>query len=43
MLFLIDNKKGQICKSQGIRFAYHNHDHAFAKRQAGFIAEEVLL
>ena len=37
------NQKGEICKARGLRFAYHNHDQAFAKRPSGFIAEEVLL
>jgi sugar phosphate isomerase/epimerase len=26
------NQKGKICKAKGLRFAYHNHDQAFAKR-----------
>jgi len=37
------NKKGEVCKTNGIRFAFHNHDQAFLQRPAGFIAEEVLL
>ena|ERR1035437_338165 len=37
------NKKGEICKSNGFRFAYHNHDQAFVQRPGGFISEEILL
>ncbi|MEP6926050.1 MAG: sugar phosphate isomerase/epimerase [Ginsengibacter sp.] len=37
------NAKGEICKKSGLRFAFHNHDQAFRKRDSGFIAEEVLL
>jgi sugar phosphate isomerase/epimerase len=37
------NQKGEICKSRGLRFAYHNHDQAFVQRPTAFIAEEVLL
>ncbi|MBE7177109.1 MAG: sugar phosphate isomerase/epimerase [Mucilaginibacter polytrichastri] len=25
------NKRGEVCKKNGIRFAYHNHDYAFKK------------
>ena len=37
------NQRGKVCKVRGLRFAYHNHDQAFAKRPSDFIAEEVLL
>jgi len=37
------NQRGKVCKARGLRFAYHNHDQAFAKRPSGFIAEEILL
>ena len=37
------NQRGKVCKARGLRFGYHNHDQAFAKRPSGFIAEEVLL
>ncbi len=37
------NEKGQICKSKGLKFAFHNHDQAFATRESGFIAEDVLM
>ena len=37
------NQKGAICKSHGLKFAFHNHDQAFNTRPAGFVAEEVLL
>ena len=37
------NQRGKVCNARGLRFAYHNHDQAFAKRPSGFIAEEVLL
>lgn len=37
------NRKGEICKSNGLRFAYHNHDQTFVQRPGGFIPQEVLL
>jgi sugar phosphate isomerase/epimerase len=37
------NQKGQVCKSKGIRFAYHNHDQTFKTRESGFNAQELLL
>ncbi len=37
------NEKGQICKSNGLRFAFHNHDQAFTTRESGFVAEDVLM
>ena len=37
------NKKGEICKSHGLRFAYHNHDQSFAQRPDGFIPQQVLM
>jgi sugar phosphate isomerase/epimerase len=36
------NKKGEICKSNGIRFAYHNHDYSF-KKMDGQIPQEVMM
>ncbi|HEV8079871.1 MAG TPA: sugar phosphate isomerase/epimerase [Chitinophagaceae bacterium] len=37
------NEKGEICKRNGIKFAYHNHDQTFTQRTGGFIPQEVLL
>ncbi len=34
--------KGEICRKNGIRFAYHNHDYSF-KPQDGQIPEDVML
>ena len=36
------NKKGEICKKNGIRFAYHNHDYSF-KEVEGQIPQEVMM
>lgn len=36
------NAKGEICKKNGIRFAYHNHDYSFTA-QDGEIPEDVML
>lgn len=36
------NKYGQICKSNGIRFAYHNHDYSFRELE-GQIPHKLLL
>ena len=36
------NKKGEICKKNGIRFAYHNHDYSFATVE-GQIPQDVML
>ncbi len=36
------NQKGDICKKNGIRFAYHNHDYSF-KAIDGQIPEDVML
>ena len=36
------NKKGEICKKNGIRFAFHNHDFTFQPIQGQF-AQDVLL
>jgi len=36
------NEKGEICKKNGIRFAYHNHDYSF-KTQDGQIPEDVMM
>lgn len=30
------NQKGEICKKNGIRFAYHNHDYSFAQMDGQF-------
>jgi len=36
------NKKGEICKSTGIRFAYHNHDYSF-KPIEGQLPQDVMM
>ncbi len=36
------NKSGEICKKNGIRFAYHNHDYSF-KVQEGQMPQEVMM
>ncbi|MFZ1312500.1 MAG: sugar phosphate isomerase/epimerase [Chitinophagaceae bacterium] len=36
------NQKGEICKKNGIRFAYHNHDYTF-KLLEGQIPQDVLM
>ncbi len=36
------NQKGEICKKNGIRFAYHNHDYTF-KEQEGQLPQDVLM
>lgn len=36
------NKKGEICKKNGIRFAYHNHDYTF-KELEGQLPQDVLM
>lgn len=36
------NKKGEICKKAGLRFAYHNHDYSF-KAIDGQIPQEVMM
>ncbi|MBN8878109.1 MAG: sugar phosphate isomerase/epimerase [Chitinophagaceae bacterium] len=36
------NAKGEICKKNGIRFAYHNHDYTF-KQQEGQFPQDVLM
>lgn len=36
------NVKGEICKKNGIRFAYHNHDYTF-KQLEGQIPQDVLM
>jgi sugar phosphate isomerase/epimerase len=36
------NQKGEICRKNGIRFAYHNHDYSF-KANEGQIPEDVML
>ncbi|GAB3010941.1 sugar phosphate isomerase/epimerase [Niabella terrae] len=30
------NKAGEICRKNGIRFAYHNHDYSFRKQDGAF-------
>ncbi len=37
------NKKGEICKGKGIKFAYHNHDQTFIQKPAGFVPQQLLL
>jgi sugar phosphate isomerase/epimerase len=36
------NKKGEICKKNGIRFAYHNHDYSF-KLLEGTMPQQLLM
>jgi len=36
------NQKGQVCKQNGIRFAYHNHDYTF-KPLEGQMPQDVLM
>lgn len=36
------NQKGEICKRNGIRFAYHNHDYSFAV-QEGQMGQDVMM
>ena len=36
------NKAGEICKSKGLRFGYHNHDHTFIPRN-GVIPQDILI
>lgn len=36
------NKAGEICKKEGIKFAYHNHDYSF-KEIDGLIPQQVML
>lgn len=36
------NQKGEVCKKNGIRFAYHNHDYSF-KAIDGQIPQEVMM
>ena len=36
------NKKGEICKKNGIRFAYHNHDYSF-KEVDGQMPQDVMM
>ena len=36
------NQKGEICKKNGIRFAYHNHDYSF-KEMDGQLPQDVML
>src|SRR6186713_636124 len=36
------NQKGEICKKNGIRFAYHNHDYSFANMN-GEMGQDVLM
>lgn len=36
------NKAGEVCKKNGIRFAYHNHDYSF-KPLEGQIPQEVMM
>jgi sugar phosphate isomerase/epimerase len=36
------NKSGEICKKNGIRFAYHNHDYSF-KAMNGVLPQDVMI
>ena len=36
------NQKGEICKKNGIRFAYHNHDYSF-KAMDGQLPQDVMM
>lgn len=36
------NKKGEVCKQNGIRFAFHNHDYSF-KLLEGQLGQNILL
>lgn len=36
------NEKGKICKQNGIRFAYHNHDYSF-KAMEGQLPQDVMM
>ena len=36
------NKRGEICKKNGIRFAYHNHDYSF-KPMNGQLPQDVMM
>lgn len=36
------NKKGELCKKSGLRFAYHNHDYTF-KLQEGKLPQDILM
>ena len=36
------NQKGEICKKNGIRFAYHNHDYGF-KAMEGQLPQDVMM
>lgn len=36
------NNKGELCKKNGLRFAYHNHDYTF-KLQEGKLPQDVLM
>ncbi|MEO6455229.1 MAG: sugar phosphate isomerase/epimerase [Ginsengibacter sp.] len=37
------NQKGQVCKSRGIKFAFHNHDQSFTTREGNYISQDILL
>lgn len=37
------NAAGEICKKNGIRFAYHNHDYAFVKLDNGQYATDIFM
>jgi len=36
------NQKGEICKKNGIRFAYHNHDYSFANMN-GEMGQDIMM
>jgi len=37
------NKKGEVCKGNGIKFAYHNHDQTFIQKPGGFFPQQLLI
>ncbi len=39
----IFNKKGEVCKGKGLKFAYHNHDQTFIQKPGGFVPQQLLL
>ncbi len=37
------NQLGAICKKEGLKFVYHNHDHPFKKQENGQIGLDIIL
>jgi sugar phosphate isomerase/epimerase len=37
------NKRGEVCKKAGLRFAYHNHDYTFTKQEGQFPQDILML